>query len=99
MANIQQLALNESGQVDAYAWPGGYPIYYVCSDGGVLCHKCVNDNLALIQEAIANNDNSGWRVDGRDINWEDPDLSCDNCGKRIESAYAEDESESDNANR
>ena len=27
----------ESGKLMAYAWPGGYPLYYVCKDGGVLC--------------------------------------------------------------
>jgi hypothetical protein len=29
-----------------------------------------------------------------DINWEDPDLICDHCRKRIESAYAEDKAQS-----
>jgi len=28
---------------------------------------------------------------GADINWENPFLYCDNCGERIESAYAEEE--------
>ena len=22
---------------DSWAWPGGYPLYYLCDDGGVLC--------------------------------------------------------------
>jgi hypothetical protein len=28
-------------------------------------------------------------VEALDVNWEDPDLFCDHCGNRIESAYAE----------
>jgi len=24
----------------AYAWPGGYPLFFICSDGAALCHKC-----------------------------------------------------------
>jgi hypothetical protein len=28
-----------------------------------------------------------WHLE---VNWEDPDLFCDHCGARIESAYAED---------
>ena len=27
---------------------------------------------------------------GQDVNWEDAELYCDHCSKRIESAYAED---------
>ena len=22
-----------------YAWPGGYPMYMLCADGGCICHK------------------------------------------------------------
>jgi hypothetical protein len=28
-------------------------------------------------------------VEALDVNWENPDLYCDHCGARIESAYAE----------
>jgi hypothetical protein len=33
----------ENGNLPAYAWPGGYPIYYVAADNGVLCPVCAND--------------------------------------------------------
>ena len=79
--------------LDAYAWPGGYPMFYVCSDGGCLCPKCTNKEIDLIDSAIRDNDNSGWRVVGADVNWEDSSLICDNCNSRIESAYAEDDVE------
>ena len=34
---------------------------------------------------------NGWQVTAHDANWENPDLYCDHCSSRIESAYAEDE--------
>jgi len=72
-----------------YAWPGGYPRYFLTSDGAALSFKAAADNQQQIIEAIADNDNSGWRVIGCDINWEDAELYCDHIGDRIESAYAE----------
>ena len=79
----------------AYAWPGGYPLYFTCDDGGALCCKCVKENTRLILEAINYQQNGGmhhnnWRVIGIDINYENNDLYCDHCSQQIESAYAED---------
>lgn len=31
------IARNEDGSLPAFAWPGGYPLYYVCQDGETLC--------------------------------------------------------------
>ena len=42
-----------------------------------------------ILDSIANNHHDGWRVVAEDVNWEDDTLFCDNCGERIESAYAD----------
>lgn len=76
-----------------YAWPGGYPTYFVMSDGGTLCHSCALQEgkriTAAIREGLGNRDD--WSVEAQDVNWEDPALYCDHCGSRIESAYAEDE--------
>ena len=74
-----------------YAWPGGYPCYFVTSDGAVLSFKAAKQERRNILEAIRDQDRSGWRVVAVDINWEDPDLFCDHTGERIESAYAEDD--------
>jgi hypothetical protein len=74
-----------------YAWPGGYPCYFVTNDGAALSWLAVQNNRRAILEAIAGNLRDGWRVTGMDINWEDPALYCDATGERIESAYAEDE--------
>lgn len=73
-----------------YAWPGGYPRYFITSDGCALSFKAARAEKRNILEAIRDSDNSGWQIVAVDINWEDPDLICDHTGERIESAYAED---------
>ena len=76
----------------AYAWPGGYPVYFVMSDGEALSYAAAKANARIIARAIRGDDNTGdWRVIAADINWEDPALFCCHTCARIESAYAEDE--------
>ena len=74
-----------------YAFPGGYPLFLVTTDGGVLCPDCVKSEIRLIVDACRRDDPNGWQAHCGDINWEDPNLYCDNCNNRIESAYAEEE--------
>lgn len=69
-----------------YAWPGGYPLFAVMDDGGALCHKCCAEEREAIGTTTGRD---GWNVVAITANWEDPDLLCDHCGSRIESAYAE----------
>jgi hypothetical protein len=83
MGNFDFKVGNES--VPVASFPGLYPIYYLTKDGGILCPKCVNANLGL----CADSSDSQWYVIASDANWENPILFCDNCGCRIESAYAE----------
>lgn len=68
----------EDGTYAAYAWPGGYPFYYLAANGTTFCPPC------------ANQEDAEPPIVARDVNWEDPALYCDGCGNRIESAYAED---------
>lgn len=82
------LALAESLINHPFAWPGGYPRYAVMDDGEALCHRCVSSNKMLIAKAP---DGDEWHINMVSINWEDPQLFCAHCGKRIESAYAEPE--------
>lgn len=74
-----------------YAWPGGYPLYFITSDGGALSFDAAKDNVTTICRAIRHKSRCGWSVVACDVNWEDSSLFCDHTGKRIESAYAEDE--------
>jgi hypothetical protein len=85
--NIQDLLAAQGDKFPQLVWPGGYPMFYLCQDGGVLCSKCANDNRSQIDMAEENH-NKQWNVIEYDINWEDQELLCDHCEQRIESAYA-----------
>jgi hypothetical protein len=68
----------------AYAWPGAYEIHYNLEDGGILCHHCANDEAQALDI-----DDPQWHIVGYDINYEDPTLVCDHCGRKISPAYGE----------
>lgn len=68
-----------NGALPAYAWPGGYPVFYQTRTGDTLCPGCATND---IDNVVAGG-----------VNWEDPTLHCDECSERIESAYAEDGAE------
>lgn len=73
-----------------YAWPGGYPMFAICADGGILSHTSVVENQSQIREATENpGTNRQWQIVGVDINYEDENLICDHSGEKIESAYGE----------
>lgn len=80
---------------------GCYPKYWVTKDGSCLCYKCLAPHKALGGKALKVNQNAidaidnpnsdkSWEVVACDVNWEDPWMACDECNKRIPSAYAED---------
>jgi hypothetical protein len=77
---------NDDGTLPAYAWPSGYPIYYVTADGGVLCPGCANSDGTTND---ANADDKQWYIVGQGINYEDADLVCDHCECTVEAAYAD----------
>lgn len=60
-----------------YAWPGGYPCYFVTADGAALSFEAAKAERRNILEALKDDDKaSGWRVVAVDINWEDTSLYC-----------------------
>ena len=74
-----------------YAWPGGYPMFFITSDGAALSFNAVRDEWRNIVGAhLTDAAASGWHIAAVDVNWEDPDLYCDHTSQRIESAYADD---------
>lgn len=73
-----------------HAWPGGYPLYFICSDGEALSFDACRANVGNVLDSILKDCRDGWRVVAMDVNWEDSDLTCSHTGKRIESAYGED---------
>jgi len=73
-----------------HAFPGGYPKYAVLADGEALCHHCADSEAELIDNADPEYPNDDqWRIVAIEINYEDTDLYCSNCGEQIESAYGD----------
>ena len=70
-----------AGKYPAYAWPGGYPMYYLASEGAVLCPTCANDPDTADLEVRPC------------VYWEGPSFECDGCDRAIESAYGDPEEE------
>ena len=70
----------------AWAWPGGYPVFYITADSGVLCPACANKHLPRTFDK----DDGQFYIVQQLINYEDPHLHCDHCNGRIPSAYAGD---------
>jgi hypothetical protein len=76
-------------KLNIYAWPGGYPLFYITKDGGALCAKCANDNIELLSDP----DDPQWYLMGYEVNYENEELICDNCAIKIDSAYGDDDDE------
>ena len=77
-------------EAGAYAFPGGYPRFFITHDGEALSFESATKNRKLIVNAITDNDKTGgWLVIGCDINWEDQHLFCADSNKKIESAYGD----------
>jgi len=74
-----------NGSYRKYSYVGCYPLVYLVRGGPsppseLYCADCMGevDDIVIV---------------GVEVNWESPDLYCDNCSERIESAYAEDDRE------
>ena len=74
---------------EKFAWPGGYPLYIILSDGEALCTTCARQEYRRLVQSTKDQDYIGWRPIAADINWEDEALFCCHCDKLIESAYTE----------
>ena len=73
----------------AYAWPGGYPVFWLMDDGGVLAFDVCKTERHNMLESLATNSRDGWRPVALEINWEDTEMFCAHTGARIEAAYEE----------
>lgn len=75
-----------------YTSVGCYPIFYIKKSGfmsdSCLCSDCLNDTEERNYLEVSSAD----QVIAA-INYEDPDLYCDNCSEKIEPAYNEERTE------
>jgi hypothetical protein len=75
-----------------YAWPGGYEIYYITSDCGVLCVPCANKERRTILSSIVDACDDGWRVVAADaVCNTDSEVRCDNCYRVLQEEYMPEE--------
>ena len=84
--------LAKAYRIGPWAWPGGYPLYPIFSDGEMGCWKCFKENHRNIADAVRDpSDATGFRVVALDIHWEGEDSCCGHCSARLPSAYGEEE--------
>lgn len=70
-----------------YAWPGGYPMYFITESGDELSFESVRE---CFREVCRDSSwDSAWNIVALDINWENPQMYCAHSNKLIESAYGE----------
>lgn len=73
--------LRASLRAGPYAWPGGYPLAFVTSDGALLSFEAVEENYASVSNSVRDNIDDGWRVTGVLVCYED--TYCDHTGELI----------------
>ena len=74
----------------SHAWPGGYPLRFICADGEPLCCDCAKTERRQVLEAILDRRISDqWRVEALEIHYEGEAQRCCHCGTPIESAYGD----------
>ena len=78
---------NDKGELPAFAWPGGYPMFYVDGDGQCLCATCATKSLNDPDEIPS------FKPIAYDVYYEGPTMQCDNCNADIESAYGDPDEE------
>lgn len=80
---------DESGKLIHYTWPGGYQVFYIDNNKGLLCPECAQKSLDDPDELPDLKPIAG------DVYYEGPTIYCDQCNRAIESAYG-DPNEADN---
>lgn len=67
-----------------YAWPGGYELVFMMSDGECLCMDCARENYRQISASTRTGARDGWRVVSTITAEEIEDFTpCANCGRDL----------------
>ena len=83
-ANIQTVAqLKATLRAGAYAWPGGYELTLVTSDGATLCFECARKEFYQLCYSKRHNLNDGWNVIHCGAFY-DSGIVCDHCNKSLD---------------
>ena len=69
---------------EKYAWPGGYALFCVTSDGACLCPACVRAEWRSVCYETMHRLSGGWQIAGADhAGNSDETETCDHCGEEI----------------
>lgn len=86
---MSSLIRDHLGQLESFAWPGGYSILYILADGALLCADCANGENDSC--ASPESDDPQWRIVGSLVHWEEPPEQCAHCNAELESEYGDPE--------
>lgn len=89
---MPKLTLDNSGNLPAYTWPGGYPIIYLDHECSVLCAQCATNSFKDEDERPE------YKPVDSDIYYEGPTLQCEQCNADIESAYGDPDTDNQEEN-
>lgn len=70
-----------------YAWPGGYALIGLMSDGESVCAKCLRSEFKTILQATKERDRGGWQLVDVFVHWEGDSLYCAHCNAEIAPEY------------
>jgi len=87
LAQVKHTARN------AHAWPGGYPLAVLMSDGETLCPACCKTEFRNIARATIAGLRDDWKAEAAFIHYEGRPLVCANCYTETPSAYGDPDAE------
>ena len=69
-----------------YAWPGGYEVGLITTDGALLCNACVRAEYRQILEHTRDGLSSGWGASACTIIYPDMEAEyCSHCSREFNS--------------
>lgn len=74
-----------------YAWPGGYPLYFVMADGAAVSFAGIIREWRNVAADTMAGAMSCWQPVALEVNYETPGLFCDITGELIPAAYLDDD--------
>lgn len=78
------LELRATIRAGQWAWPGGYEIFGIMSDGACLCMPCIKANYRLVLNSIRSKCDDGWHVVAFECAANtDNFTACDHCARVI----------------
>jgi len=68
---------------ESHAWPGGYEKFAIADDGGIICHKCLKSNFALVSHSTRYEYRDEWQIEAISNTSEIGENQCSHCGQNI----------------